>query len=184
PHHECEIAQSVNFSHEPYFARFWAHTAMVGFEGAKMSKSLGNLVMVDKLLDKYSPDAIRLYLARHHYRTPWEFYYKDLEGTVADCNQLVQSVQVVGGTANPLEWRAAQSAFENALDDDLNTPAACEILCRFAGETLSACDERRDVTEAQEWIRQAAGVLGLRLDATEPESRVPAGWNKHMKRFS
>ncbi len=184
PHHECEIAQSTNFTHKPYFARFWAHTAMVGYDGAKMSKSLGNLVMVDKLLQKYSPDAVRLYLAQHHYRTPWEFTYRDLDESVDDCNQLTQSVQVMGGQATPLEWRAARDAFENALDDDLNTPAACETLCRFVGETLIACDERRDVTEAQKWIRQAAGVLGLRLDANAPEARVPAGWQEHMKRFS
>ena len=63
PHHECEIAQTVNFTGEPYFARIWMHTAMVAYEGEKMSKSLGNLVMVDKLLKKYSADAVRYWAA-------------------------------------------------------------------------------------------------------------------------
>ena len=62
PHHECEIAQSTNFTHKPYFARFWAHTAMVGYDGAKMSKSVGNIVDPVVLSDKYSADTLRYYL--------------------------------------------------------------------------------------------------------------------------
>ncbi len=68
PHHECEIAQvKPVLDHHPY-VRYWMHTAMVGYQGEKMSKSLGNLVMVADLLYTYSPDALRLYLGSHHYR--------------------------------------------------------------------------------------------------------------------
>ena len=70
PHHECEIAQSETVTGRQPFANFWVHVAMVGYEGEKMSKSLGNLVMVRELLTDYSPDAVRLYLAQHHYRQP------------------------------------------------------------------------------------------------------------------
>ncbi len=182
PHHECEIAQSTNFTGAPYFARFWMHTAMVGYDGAKMSKSLGNLVMVDKLLEKYSADSIRLYLAQHHYRTPWEFTYRDLDESVNDCQQVTQALTIKGGTALALDPQYSRQRFENALDDDLNTPAAVEVLCQFSGEILEACDEHRDVTEAQQWLRQATGILGLRLDA-DPEPRVKAGWEEHMQRF-
>ncbi|MGB8645714.1 MAG: cysteine--tRNA ligase [Anaerolineae bacterium] len=184
PHHECEIAQSVSFSGKPYFSRFWMHTAMVGFEGAKMSKSLGNLVMVDKLLKKYTPDTIRLYLARHHYRTPWEFTYRELDESAGECNQVVQALGVEGGSAVSLDPQYARQRFENALDDDLNTTAAVEVLCQFGGEVLTAGDEHRNVTEAQKWLRAAARVLGLSLDGREPESRVRAGWEKHMQRFT
>ena len=68
PHHECEIAQVEPVTGVKPFVRFWMHTAMVYHEGEKMSKSLGNLVWVRELLKTYSPDALRLYLARHHYR--------------------------------------------------------------------------------------------------------------------
>ena len=72
PHHECEIAQAEALTGRSPFVRAWLHTAMVEHEGAKMSKSLGNLVMVRDLLKHWSPDALRLYLGRHHYRRRME----------------------------------------------------------------------------------------------------------------
>ncbi len=77
PHHECEIAQSESFTGEP-FARHWMHSAMVNYEGEKMSKSLGNLVFVSDLLEVADPRAIRLALMRHHYRSGFEWYDTDL----------------------------------------------------------------------------------------------------------
>ena len=72
PHHECERAQSEAATGEP-FVKHWMHTALISKDGAKMSKSLGNLVFVDKLRTEYEPAAIRLALIEHHYRTEWEW---------------------------------------------------------------------------------------------------------------
>ena len=72
PHHESEIAQSESFTGKPPLSRYFAHTAMVMCRGEKMSKSLGNLVLVSDLLKKYSPNAIRWMLLSHHYRQVWE----------------------------------------------------------------------------------------------------------------
>ena len=72
PHHECERAQSEAATGEP-FVKHWMHTALISKDGAKMSKSLGNLVFVDKLRTEYDPMAIRLALIEHHYRTEWEW---------------------------------------------------------------------------------------------------------------
>ncbi|HZQ09885.1 MAG TPA: cysteine--tRNA ligase [Anaerolineae bacterium] len=184
PHHECEIAQTVNFTGEEYFARIWMHTAMVGYEGEKMSKSLGNLVMVDKLLKSYSPDSIRLYLAKHHYRMPWEFTYADLDKSLADCTQMQQAVLTPSGDGRPLEIDTARDSFEHALDNDLDSPAATSLLCEFSAAILEHADARRDVREAQDWLRRAAGILGLRLDAFGPEARVRTGWDRHLNRFA
>ncbi len=184
PHHECEIAQSVSFTDRDYFARYWVHTAMVGYEGEKMSKSLGNLVMVDSLLQQYTPDSIRLYLASHHYRRPWEFTFHELDESLKKCSQMAQAVSVVGGQGARLASAPARERFERALDDDLNTPEACAVLCQFGNEILNACDERRDVGEAQRWLGEAASVLGLRLNSRQPEASVRAGWQKHVARFT
>ena len=73
PHHECEIAQSEQYTGVRPFVRFWMHIAMVRYEGEKMSKSLGNLIMARDLLQDYSANAIRAYLLSHHYRTPWDY---------------------------------------------------------------------------------------------------------------
>jgi L-cysteine:1D-myo-inositol 2-amino-2-deoxy-alpha-D-glucopyranoside ligase len=72
PHHECESAQSEAATGEP-FVRHWVHAGMVCYEGAKMSKSLGNLVFVRDLLKTWDPAAIRLAVLAHHYRSDWEW---------------------------------------------------------------------------------------------------------------
>jgi L-cysteine:1D-myo-inositol 2-amino-2-deoxy-alpha-D-glucopyranoside ligase len=184
PHHECEIAQSVSFTGKDFFARHWVHTAMVGYEGDKMSKSLGNLVMVDKLLQKYSPDSIRLYLAGHHYRKTWEFTFQELENSLKHCAEIAQAANVIGGQGTPLDPSSARVRFEQALENDLDTPEACGTLCRFGAEILNACDEGREVSGAQSWLREAAGILGLQLGLNLPEANTSSGWQRHISRFS
>jgi cysteinyl-tRNA synthetase len=184
PHHECEIAQTVNFTGESYFARIWMHTAMVGYEGEKMSKSLGNLVMVSDLLKKYTPDSLRLYLAKHHYRAPWEFTYTDLEYSLSQCAHMIQAVNAKGGDGRAMDYTYARDAFERALDNDLDAPGAAAVLCELCGAILEHADAQRNVQEAQTWLRRAASILGLRLDAYGPEARVRSGWEQHINRFA
>lgn len=73
PHHESEIAQSESYTGKKPFVRSWMHTAMLMYQGEKMSKSLGNMLFVADLLEKYSSDTIRWVLLDHHYRAPWEY---------------------------------------------------------------------------------------------------------------
>ncbi|MBI4671800.1 MAG: cysteine--tRNA ligase [Chloroflexi bacterium] len=183
PHHECEIAQTVNFTGENYFARLWMHTAMVGYDGEKMSKSLGNLVMVSDLLKQHTPDSLRLYLAKHHYRKPWEFTSADLDTSLSECTQLTQAVQTSSGDRHAMDFEYARAAFERTLDDDLNSPAAANVLCELSNAILEHADVGRDVREAQTWLRRAASIFGLRLDAYGPEARVRFGWEQHINRF-
>jgi len=79
PHHESEIAQSESFTGQKPFSQFWMHTGTVMYAGEKMSKSLGNLVLIYDLLKTYSPNAIRFLMLTHHYRTPWEYHEEDLK---------------------------------------------------------------------------------------------------------
>jgi len=72
PHHDCEIAQSESFSGKQ-FVKHWIHTGMVRLDGEKMSKSLGNMVFAAELLDRYPPDAVRLYLVARNHREDWDF---------------------------------------------------------------------------------------------------------------
>ena len=72
PHHESERAQSESANKAP-FARRWLHTGMVGYQGEKMSKSLGNLVFPRELFRDHEPAAVRLALLAHHWRSAWEW---------------------------------------------------------------------------------------------------------------
>ena len=78
PHHECEAAQSESVTGTT-FSRHWMHVGMVGLDGDKMSKSLGNLVFVGDLLKEWDPVALRLALLAHHYRSDWDWEEAELE---------------------------------------------------------------------------------------------------------
>lgn len=79
PHHESEIAQSESFTNLSPFVKSWMHVAMVSYQGEKMSKSLGNLILIGDLLKTYSANSIRLMLLLNHYRKTWEYKEADME---------------------------------------------------------------------------------------------------------
>ena len=123
PHHESEIAQSESYTGKKPYVNFWMHTAMLQYEGEKMSKSLGNLVIVSELLKNYSANAIRWVLLSHHYREAWEFRYEELDRAEQTVETIFKSPDVKANQNSPL-----QKQFEHLMDDDLNTPAVLKIL--------------------------------------------------------
>jgi L-cysteine:1D-myo-inositol 2-amino-2-deoxy-alpha-D-glucopyranoside ligase len=163
PHHEAEIAQSENaFGVEP-FARFWAHVAMVGYEGEKMSKSLGNLVLVSDALKSYSPDAIRLYLFSNHYRMPWSFEDDALEEWARVADELREAAEFPAfGIEGEVDVTSERLRFLDAMDDDLNTPAAIEALREIATAILESPEEE-DARRAQQTLIELSDILGLTL---------------------
>lgn len=182
PHHECEIAQVEPVTGQKPFVRFWTHTAMVHYEEDKMSKSLGNLVMVRNLLQTYTPDALRLYLASYHYRQPWSYNKDELKQAARLTQKLREAVTCDGGQGPVLDPTAAQTAFTQAMDNDLDTPQAITALSQLADDILTAAG-KETVTPAQGALRMMGRVFGLRLDAETAETRVTQGWNKYLQDF-
>lgn len=124
PHHDSEIAQSESFTSKK-FVKTWMHTAIVLYEGEKMSKSLGNLVLVDDLLKKYSPDAIRWMILSHHYRAPWEYEETEL----IDIEKKVKRIQkAVKGKHSLIKSKTNIKKFEELMSDDLRTPEALLLI--------------------------------------------------------
>ncbi len=136
PHHECEAAQSESVTGVT-FVRHWMHVAMVRLGGEKMSKSLGNLVFVDDLLDCHEPDAIRLALLSQHYRSSFEWS----DDLLADAESQLARWRSTGYGDQPVEM------VRQRLDDDLDTPGA-----------LAAIDESVAVGLG---VSEAAALLGI-----------------------
>lgn len=186
PHHECEIAQAECATGRQPFVRFWLHTAMVRYQGEKMSKSLGNLVMVRDLLQNWSPDALRLYLAGHHYRDAWSHDDEELAEAEALAHKLRWALATdlpAAANSPTLDPHPTRMAFGEALADDLDTPTAVAVLSRLAETILDAAHSGQKVTAAQDALRELGRVLGLQLDAERPEERATAGWNEHLREF-
>jgi cysteinyl-tRNA synthetase len=142
PHHSCEIAQSEAATGKP-FARVWVHNGFVNLGAEKMSKSLGNTLTVEALLERHDPEALRLYFLQTHYRNPVELSEEGVAGMRRPLNvfrELVDGASDLVPTEPenpPVGSFLAQIAlmrerFEAAMDDDFNTPQAIAALNQLA----------------------------------------------------
>ncbi|MEX0657930.1 MAG: cysteine--tRNA ligase [Egibacteraceae bacterium] len=145
PHHEAEIVQAEHLTGDAPFARFWMHTGMVAWDGAKMSKSLGNLVFVRDLLERFEPGALRRYLLEHHYRADWAFADDELAES-AGAFKVWRDVAGGDGARPDLV-----APFHAALDDDLDIPGAVAVLDEAAAAGAGAT------------VRELAPILGFVL---------------------
>jgi L-cysteine:1D-myo-inositol 2-amino-2-deoxy-alpha-D-glucopyranoside ligase len=136
PHHESEIAQAAGVGISPY-ARLWVHVAMVGYQGEKMSKSLGNLVFVRQLLERVPAATVRLLLAGHHHRAAWEYTEADLDGAELRRRRYATAARAGAGMdgAEAGDWRAR---FLARIDDDLDAPGALRVADRLADRLVAA----------------------------------------------
>jgi len=127
PHHECETAQSESVTGRP-FVRHWLHVGLVGLDGTKMSKSLGNLVFVGDLLKEWEPAVIRLALLDHHYRPDWEWTTEDMPRAA----RRLELWRSAGGSTDsgpgPDGQDPSLEAVRAHLDQDLDTPGALAAL--------------------------------------------------------
>jgi L-cysteine:1D-myo-inositol 2-amino-2-deoxy-alpha-D-glucopyranoside ligase len=159
PHHSCEIVQTESSTGVHPCVRYWMHVGLVKLGGTKMSKSLGNLIVVHKLLKAYTADAIRLLLAGHHYRTEMEHAQRladrIVEAARGDVGLGTPSVDSLTG------W--TKQAFLNALENDLDTPRAVRVLGNLAQACLSSLVPDNEMPVARQQIRSMADFLGLRL---------------------
>lgn len=142
PHHESEIAQSESYTGRKPFSKFFMYSAMVMSCGEKMSKSLGNLVMVKDLLKKYSANTIRWYLLSHNYRNPWEY----METDIKNCDEKIKRIEM----ALKIQTKRGKLSqiyvkkFEEAMDDDINTPKALATVEKLAEKILVNKDNAPD----------------------------------------
>ncbi len=164
PHHENEIAQGVCAHDGRPYCDFWVHNGFVTVEGRKMSKSLGNVLLVRDLLADAPGEAIRLALLSSQYRQPLDWSRDGLRQAKRSLDRLygvLQDEPAVDGDATP-----HLVAFEAALDDDLNTPLAIAELFRLATGLRQAQDAttRAGLRAA---LSEAGAILGLLQQSPE-----------------
>ncbi|HTB15529.1 MAG TPA: cysteine--tRNA ligase [Bryobacteraceae bacterium] len=148
PHHENEIAQSEALTGKP-FVRYWLHSEHLSIDGQKMSKSLGNFYTLRDLLGMgYTPEVIRYQLAAVPYRKKLNFTFDGLKAAATSIERLrnykrrLETAKLADGTNEKLVERtdAATKAFDEALDDDLNTAEALAAAFEYIRDTNTAMD--------------------------------------------
>jgi len=130
PHHENEIAQSEGAHGGAALARVWMHNGFLNVEGEKMSKSLGNFVTINELLQDWPGEVLRFNMLRSHYRQPMDW-------TVAGMNESWKTLEKWYAVTEPLADPPLGAAFLAALCDDLNTPQAIAELHKGGDHELA-----------------------------------------------
>jgi len=173
PHHENEIAQSVCSHGGNPFARYWMHNGFVTVEKRKMSKSLGNTLVVHELLKQHPGEVLRYLLLSAHYRQPLDWSEKELERARRTLDRLYGVLRTAEHNFGPFETNERPGeAFLDALRDDLNTPVALAEFNRVARE-LAKAENAGDARQAAAELLADAKLIGL-LQNT-PDSWFGAG---------
>lgn len=158
PHHENEIAQSTCAHDGKLFARFWLHNGFVNVDHTKMSKSLGNVILVRDLLDRSPGEVVRLALLNAHYRQPLDWSDDVLTESHRKLERLYNALRKVSGWEDDWQNEAPDAEFVAALEDDLNTPRALAALFALVREINR---DGPEALSAARRLRASAAMLGL-----------------------
>lgn len=177
PHHENEVAQSEAYTGEKPFVRYWMHNGLIQFDGEKMSKSLGNFVTVDDLVERHGAAVIRYLILMQHYRSPMNYSDEQVEQARKGCERLNRAVRRLAALgpslpvdeakemgADPRLLQRAEEAEEKflaSLADDFNSPAALGALFELVRDVRAALDQAERGAAPEEKRLALAAVLGV-----------------------
>jgi len=182
PHNENEIAQSECAAGAP-FARYWIHNGFVQLAREKMSKSVGNILSIKDVLERYDPATLRLYMLTTHYRNPIEFSEEALGEAQRSVARIYETAnrgnRVLGQSPNGDVDQGPVEEFRREMDDDFNTPRALAVVFEELRAVNRLLDrgETRGLDARCNALRTMTGVLGLMQAAPERflEDRRKAG---------
>ncbi len=192
PHHENEVAQAEAATGQQ-FARYWMHIGLLTINGAKMSKSIGNIINVKDLLQSWDAEVLRMFFAQAHYRSPPDFSEKalaDVEKGRERLHRVKERLQEHAKKASSekpndsllqapeKQYRATikefQDEFETAMDDDFNTPKAFASLFEFVNKSNRFFEQQSNPNP--ELCKQALDVYlkaGMVLTLFQPQMKAP-----------
>lgn len=156
PHHEAECAQSQCAHDGAPLSRYWLHNGLLTVEGEKMSKSRGNVILLNELFKKYPAESVRYYFLSSHYRSPLDFSWKGLEAAHTALSRLYEAMYR-HDDQNYAEFSLIDEEFLKCLADDLNTPNAIATLHRISAEMTRG----QDAAKAKARLLFSGRLLGL-----------------------
>ena len=189
PHHENEIAQS-EAAFGKQFIKYWVHNGFVNINQEKMSKSLGNFLMIKDVLKSYHPEAVRLFLLSNHYRSPIDFTDKAMDESTTGLDKIYKLLERTKKRAGILSDNETESKgsvwnnFTQAMNDDFNTARGIGILFGAVREINRLLDEtgnlsvevEKTVKSGRADIIKIGNILGML-------SESPQTYFDHKKAF-
>ena len=187
PHHENEIAQS-KCAYHGNFANYWLHNGFIQINGDKMSKSTGNFFLLREILEKFSGNAVRLFILSTHYRKPINFSFENMEDTKKALQNIVKSMNKFEGIVEKYKNEKTveiknldfsqkidefDKKFEDAMDEDMNTPQALATIFDQIRETNKFISVNKDelskiyseIEKSYESLKRKIGnVFGIEIE--------------------
>lgn len=166
PHHENEIAQS-ECANDCQFSKYWLHNGFVTINKEKMSKSLGNFLTIDAMLETYDANTIRFFILTNHYRMPVEFSDEALLSAQAGVKRLYNAVnegRKIIKTDEKINLKDFEEyeEFMDAMDEDLNTSKALAVLFDLANKV-----NKQPNSVNLTLLNTLSSVLGFNFDRVE-----------------
>jgi len=177
PHHENEIAQSESIFGKP-FVKYWIHNGFVNIDQEKMSKSLGNFLMVKDVIKTYHPEVVRLFLLSNHYRSPIDFTDKAMDEARSGLDKiyafLERAEEKIGLISDQdVETGDCWQRFCEAMDDDFNSARGIGILFDTVRSINRLLDQYQDnlskkikktIQSNQSDILRIGNILGILME--------------------
>ena len=166
PHHENEIAQSKGVEKNENFVNYWLHNGMLNLSGKKMSKSDGNVKLLNEYIDQYGGEVVRFFFLRAHYRSPQEFSQNLLEESKKTLNNIREYTK--GTESDPVDPKVLE-IFEACMNDDMNTP-------KLLGEIFQMIKESNNLNDFEgnqrkQTIKYIFEILGFHLKLTDQSNK-------------
>ena len=166
PHHENEIAQSKGVEKNENFVNYWLHNGMLNLSGKKMSKSDGNVKLLNEYIDQYGGEVVRFFFLRAHYRSPQEFSQDLLEESKKTLNNIREYTK--GTESDPVDPKVLE-IFEACMNDDMNTP-------KLLGEIFQMIKESNNLNDFEgnqrkQTIKYIFEILGFQLKLTDQSNK-------------
>ena len=158
PHHENEIAQSKGVEKNENFVNYWLHNGMLNLSGKKMSKSDGNVKLLNEYIDQYGGEVVRFFFLRAHYRSPQEFSQDLLEESKKTLNNIREYTKDI--ESDPVDPKVLE-IFEACMNDDMNTPKLLGEIFRMIKESNKLKD--LEGNQRKQTIKYIFEILGFQL---------------------
>ncbi|MGQ3891469.1 cysteine--tRNA ligase [Legionella sp. CNM-4043-24] len=155
PHHENEIAQSEAATGS-CFANYWMHVGLLQINGEKMAKSTGNFFTIDDVLQQHQAEVVRYFLLSSHYRSPLNYSEENFNNAHKALTRLYQSIKDIDCSADQSLDEHWVSQFNDAMNDDFNTPVALSVLFQLSHELNKTRSPKLANT-----LKQLSGILGI-----------------------
>ena len=178
PHHENEIAQSKGAHPKEQFVKYWLHNGMLNLSGKKMSKSDGNIKLLNEYIDEFSGPVLRFFFLKSQYRSPQEFNVNLLKESESTLNNLIDFTY---GVDSELKSKEVLDIFEDSMNEDLNTPKMLGSLFKLINESDTLNEQK--LLELKSSIKFVFNLLGFDLIKVENNEKTDEELTKFFKKY-